>query len=70
VWGERLHGQDRVTVQLGVTPASVSVFDPTIGVEPVQTPTNGGCSNSRSATIRLSSRFRRAGDRPPSRHPG
>jgi hypothetical protein len=42
VWGEHLRGQDRVTVQLGATPASVSIFDPTIGVEPVQTSTNGG----------------------------
>ena len=40
VWGERLRGQDRVTVQLGVTPASVRIYDPTIGIEPVRTPTN------------------------------
>ena len=40
VWGERLRGQHRVTVQLGVTPASVRIYDPTIGIEPVRTPTN------------------------------
>src|SRR5712672_2063632 len=40
VWGERLSGQDRVTVHLGVTRASVRIYDPTTGVEPVQTPTN------------------------------
>lgn len=40
VWDERLRGQDRVTVQLGVMPASVRIYDPTIGIEPVQTPTN------------------------------
>jgi len=40
VWDERLRGQHRVTVQLGVTPASVRIYDPTIGIEPVRTPTN------------------------------
>jgi hypothetical protein len=29
VWGERLSGQDRVTVHLGVTRASVRVYGPT-----------------------------------------
>jgi hypothetical protein len=42
VWGERFSGQDRVTVQLGVTPASVKIYDPTIGVEPLKTLTNAG----------------------------
>ncbi len=42
VWDERLRGQHRVTVQLGVTPASVRIYDPTIGIEPVRTPTNVG----------------------------
>ena len=37
VWDERLSGQDRVTIQLGLTPISVRIYDPTIGVEPVQT---------------------------------
>jgi len=36
VWGERLSGQDRVKVHLGVTRASVRLYDPTTGVEPVQ----------------------------------
>jgi hypothetical protein len=40
VWGERLTGQDRVTVHLGVTHASVRIYDPTIGVEPLDTLTN------------------------------
>jgi len=42
VWGERLRGQDRVTIHLGVTPASVRLYDPTIGVDPVQTLSNTG----------------------------
>ena len=37
VWGERVKGADRVTVHLGGTHASVKVYDPTIGTEPVQT---------------------------------
>jgi hypothetical protein len=40
VWGERLSGQDRVTVRLGVAPAAIRIYDPTIGVEPVQTLAN------------------------------
>jgi hypothetical protein len=40
VWGERLSGQDRVTVRLGVTPAAIRIYDPTIGIEPVQTLAN------------------------------
>jgi hypothetical protein len=35
LWDERLRGQDRVTVR--VPPASIRIYDPTIGVEPVQT---------------------------------
>lgn len=42
VWDERLSGQDRVTVNLGVPDASVRVYDPTIGVEPVRTTSNAG----------------------------
>jgi hypothetical protein len=37
VWGERLQGSDRVTVRLGGKHASVKVFDPTVGAEPMQT---------------------------------
>jgi hypothetical protein len=40
VWGERSTGQDRVTVRLGGTHASVKIYDPTIGVEPIHTLTN------------------------------
>jgi hypothetical protein len=36
VWGERLKGADQVTVRLGGTHASVKVFDPIVGTEPVQ----------------------------------
>ncbi|RWC95678.1 MAG: glycosyl hydrolase [Mesorhizobium sp.] len=49
VWDERLSGQDHVTVQFGDTRASVTTYDPTIGVEPVQT-----LSNVRSLEITLS----------------
>jgi hypothetical protein len=42
VWGERLSGEDRVRIQLGVTPASVRIYDPTIGVEPMQTLSDAG----------------------------
>lgn len=37
VWGERLSGQDRVTVRLGSGSASVKIYDPTVGVEPLRT---------------------------------
>jgi len=40
VWDERLSGEDHVTIHFGVTHASVKIYDPTIGVEPVQTPNN------------------------------
>jgi hypothetical protein len=40
VWGERLIGQDRVTVRFGATHASVKIYNPTIGVEPVHALTN------------------------------
>ena len=40
VWDERLSGQDRVKVNLGATHRSIKIFDPTIGVEPVQAPTD------------------------------
>jgi len=36
VWGERLHGQDRVIVRFGAAHASVAIYNPTIGVDPVQ----------------------------------
>jgi hypothetical protein len=37
-WDERLSGQDRVKVDLGAARKSIRIFDPTIGVEPVQAP--------------------------------
>jgi hypothetical protein len=37
VWGERVKGEDKVTVNLGGTHASVKVYDPTVGTEPVDT---------------------------------
>src|SRR5262249_35640271 len=37
VWDERLRSEDHVTVRLGATHESVTIYDPTIGVEPVQT---------------------------------
>jgi hypothetical protein len=37
VWGERVKGEDRVTVKLGGEAAVVKVYDPTVGTEPVQT---------------------------------
>jgi hypothetical protein len=40
VWGERLTGQDNVTIHLGNKRASISIYDPTTGVVPVQTAVN------------------------------
>jgi hypothetical protein len=37
VWDERLSDEDHVTVQLGTTQPRARIYDPTIGVEPVQT---------------------------------
>jgi hypothetical protein len=42
VWDERLSGQDLVRVQLGLKPASATIYDPTTGIEPIQTLTNVG----------------------------
>jgi hypothetical protein len=36
IWGERLVGEDKVTVRLGVGKPSVRIYDPTRGVEPIQ----------------------------------
>ena len=49
VWGERLRGEDRVTVKLGDMHEQVRLHDPTIGVEPVQT-----LSNANSIELALS----------------
>jgi hypothetical protein len=40
LWAERLRGQERVAVHLGVTPTSIRIYDPTTGVEPVGTLAN------------------------------
>lgn len=40
VWDERLNDQDQVTVRLGVTATSISVYDPTVGTDPVRTVKN------------------------------
>jgi hypothetical protein len=37
LWGERVKGEDRVTVKLGGTPVSMTVYDPTVGTKPVST---------------------------------
>jgi hypothetical protein len=42
VWDERLSGQDLVRIQLGVRHASATIYDPTIGIEPIQTLTDVG----------------------------
>lgn len=40
VWGERLSGEDRVTIRFGTTQAAAKIYDPTIGIDPVRTLTN------------------------------
>lgn len=37
IWGERLTGQDQVTVRFGVSHPSAKLYDPTLGTKPVQT---------------------------------
>jgi hypothetical protein len=36
VWGERLRGEDEVSVEFGRAQESVTIFDPTVGTEPVR----------------------------------
>jgi hypothetical protein len=38
VWSERLRGKDYVTINLSVSRPLVTIYDPTIGIEPVQAP--------------------------------
>lgn len=38
IWGERVNGSDEVVVRFR-KPSSVTIFDPTIGTDPIQTPT-------------------------------
>lgn len=40
IWGERVSGEDRVTVRFGSTHALVKVYNPVVGREPVETRTN------------------------------
>jgi hypothetical protein len=40
IWGERLVGEDRVTVRLGAHKPSVRIYDPTKGVGPIQSLTD------------------------------
>jgi hypothetical protein len=49
VWGERVKGEDQVTVNLAEKQASVKVYDPTVGTEPVKSHTD-----VRSLSLRLS----------------
>jgi hypothetical protein len=49
VWNERITGSDEVTVDFGRSFASVKVYDPTIGTEPVQT-----AAGIESLTVALS----------------
>jgi hypothetical protein len=37
VWGERLTGQDQVTIRFGGRHPTVEIYDPTLGTEPAQT---------------------------------
>ncbi len=52
LWGERLKGEDRVTVRLAVPQPSVTIYDPTIGV--VTCPDADQCRFDRSDTDRPS----------------
>lgn len=49
VWDERLSGSDNVTVNLGATFASVTIYDPTMGTSPIQ-----NLSNVSSVALTLS----------------
>jgi len=40
VWGERLSGEDRVTIRFGSRHAAAKIYDPTTGVDPVRTATD------------------------------
>jgi hypothetical protein len=40
VWGERLSGEDRVTIRFGTRHAAATIYDPTTGVEPIRTLTD------------------------------
>ncbi|WOH68028.1 glycosyl hydrolase [Bradyrhizobium sp. BWA-3-5] len=40
VWGERLSGEDRVTIRFGARHAAAKIYDPTTGIDPVRTVTD------------------------------
>ena len=40
VWGERLSGEDRITIRFGATQAAAKIYDPTTGIDPVRTATD------------------------------
>jgi hypothetical protein len=42
IWGERVSGEDRVTIRFGSTHAQVKVYNPVVGTEPVETRANVG----------------------------
>lgn len=37
VWGERLQGEDRITVRFAKPHGEIAIYDPLVGVEPIQT---------------------------------
>ena len=49
VWNERLNGSDNIKVDLGATFASVTIYDPTLGIAPRQ-----NLSNVSSVELTLS----------------
>jgi hypothetical protein len=42
IWGERVSGEDRVTIRFGSTHAQVKVYNPVVGTEPVEIQANVG----------------------------
>ncbi len=49
IWGEQAKGSNEVVMNLGVKYASVNVYDPTLGVAPIQT-----LANTSSVPLKLS----------------
>ena len=42
IWGERVSGEDRITVRFGAAHKQVKIYNPIVGTEPVETPANVG----------------------------
>jgi hypothetical protein len=40
IWDERLSGEDHVNVRFGVPHASLTIYDPTVGIDPIRSPIN------------------------------